>query len=776
MIFAEFFIPHGHCYLWKPQLVGLHLVSDALTGLAYYSIPLMLIYFVQKRRDIPFNSIFLLFSAFIIACGTTHLMEIWTLWHPTYWLSGLMKASTASVSLYTAGALVSLLPKALALPSPAQLEAANQALQKEIRERLETEEALTKSEALYRGVVEDQTELICRYLPDGTLTFVNGAYCRYFGKKRDELIENSLISLIPEQNQEQVCTLINSLLKLTPACPVATSEYPIYVNGEIRWQCWSDRAIFDQQGKIVEFQSVGRDITEVKQTEALKEQNLALATAKIYAESANQAKTKFLANMTHELRTPLHAILGFTQLLSRDPSLMSQQQEKLAIITRSGEHLLELINDILEMSKIESGRTKLHLNPFDLYRLIDSLEEMLELKAKSKGINLQFDLAPDVPQYVQTDESKLRSCLINIVGNAIKFTERGSAILRVKTRKGSEEEKAGTKNQQPTTNNQQQTTIFFEVEDTGPGIAPHELDTLFDAFVQTETGRRTQEGTGLGLAISHKFVELMGGKLKVKSTLNQGTTVSFNIQATQVEAANIQYQLLSKKVIGLALKQPVYRILVVEDRAENRHLLVTLLASLGFEVLEATNGLEGVELWERFSPHLILMDMQMPVMDGYEATQRIKTSLKGQATIVIAITASAFEEERGMVMSAGCDDIVLKPFQESVLLEKISQYLGVSYVYEDSCVMKLRQSSDSVKKLVPEALLVMSPDWVVQLHRAAESCNDEEMLTLIDKIPDSHAPVRLALADLVHNFRFDTIADLTQSSITSCESNLWVEK
>jgi PAS domain S-box-containing protein len=577
MVLAEFFIPHGHCYLWKPELVGLHIVSDALTALAYYSIPLMLIYFVQKRRDVPFNWIFLLFGAFIIACGTGHVMDIWTLWHPTYWLSGFVKAVTAVVSLYTASTLVPLVPKVLALPSPAQLEAANQALQEEIRERLEVEQALSKSETLYRAIVEDQTELICRYLPDTTLTFVNGAYCRFFGKNRDELLGRSFLPLIPEQEREQVTTLIKSLLVLTPDRPVTTSEHGVILNGEIRWYQWSDRAIFDQQGNIIEFQCVGRDITEHKQAEELKAENLALEAAKHYAESANRAKSQFLANMTHELRTPLNSILGFTQLLSRDLTLTASQQQQFGIITRSGEHLLALINDVLEMSKIEAGKTQLNPTSFDLYHLIGSLEEMLQLKAQSKGLQLIFELTPDVPQYMQTDESKLRQVLINLLGNAIKFTEAGTVTLRVRSVMGNGEE---------TTNYQ----LHFEVEDTGPGIAPDELETLFDAFVQTETGRKSQEGTGLGLAISHKFVELMGGEVTVRSTLDQGTTVAFDILVTLTREGDIYGQMPTRRAIALAPEQPTYRILVVEDKWENRQLLVKLLEPLGFEVREATNG------------------------------------------------------------------------------------------------------------------------------------------------------------------------------------------
>jgi PAS domain S-box-containing protein len=268
-LFAGIFIPHGHCYLWKPDLVLLHVLSDSLIALAYYSIPITLFYFVRKRQDLPFDWIFLLFGAFIIACGTTHIMEVWTLWHPNYWLSGWIKAITAIASMYTALELVPLVPLALALPSPAQLEAANQELKQQIRDRVLVEEALRQSEERYRAIVEDQTELIARLQPDGTLSFMNEAYCRYFGQSRQELIGNSYEPFIFEEDREQIEQMLNSL---NSKKPVATIEHRVIVRGEVRWMQWSNRMIFDEQDRFVELQSVGRDITDRKQVEfALQE-------------------------------------------------------------------------------------------------------------------------------------------------------------------------------------------------------------------------------------------------------------------------------------------------------------------------------------------------------------------------------------------------------------------------------------------------------------------------------------------------------------------------
>lgn len=263
------FIPQGQYYVWETELVWLHVLSDALIAIAYYSISITLVCFVRKRDDFPFNWIVLLFGAFLIACGTTRLIEIWTLWHPIYWLSGFTKAITAFVSLYAALALMLLLPKALALPNQQQLEKANVELEREVTERKFTEEALRKSEERYRAIVDDQTELIARFQMDGTLIFVNEAYCRYFGQSRSQLIGSRYQSLIFPEDLEKITQDLHSL---NLENPVETMEHRVLVGGEVCWLQWINRAIFDEQGCFVEFQSVGRDITERKQIdEVLRE-------------------------------------------------------------------------------------------------------------------------------------------------------------------------------------------------------------------------------------------------------------------------------------------------------------------------------------------------------------------------------------------------------------------------------------------------------------------------------------------------------------------------
>ncbi|MBN4004932.1 ATP-binding protein [Nostoc sp. LPT] len=481
------------------------------------------------------------------------------------------------------------------------------------------------------------------------------------------------------------------------------------------------------------------------------------------AETANRAKSEFLANMSHELRTPLNSILGFTQLLTRDSSINASQLEHLEIISRSGEHLLTLINDVLSMSKIEAGLTTLNNNSFDLYTLLDSLEEMFQIKAESKGLQLMFERRLEVPRYVHTDESKLRQVLINLLGNAIKFTQEGGVSLRVRSeeeRKLQQQEGAqARKNSHPSS-----FWLYFEVEDTGAGIAPAEIEKLFKPFVQTEAGRKSQQGTGLGLTISQQFVHLMGGSITVSSTLGQGTIFSFDLQISLAEVAEAPIRQLKRRVIGLEPNQPKYRILVVEDKWENRELLVKMLVSLGFEVRHAENGQEGVTLWESWEPQLIWMDMRMPVMDGYEATKQIRATLKGQATVIIALTASAFDEERFVVLSAGCNDFVRKPFREEVILNMMSKYLGVRYVYAEKPLQKdeLTENSDLKLLSLEEMLAQMPTDWVAQLHQAA-LCTDEKLIfSLLEQIPEESALLTNTLSDWVNNFRIDKVIDLTQ--------------
>jgi signal transduction histidine kinase/CheY-like chemotaxis protein len=489
--------------------------------------------------------------------------------------------------------------------------------------------------------------------------------------------------------------------------------------------------------------------------ESIQKTEIALAQA----QNANQAKSRFLANMSHELRTPLNAILGFTQLMTRDASIGKDQQENLKIINRSGEHLLKLINDILEMSKIEVGQINLNESKFDLHIMLKSIEEMLRLRAKAKNLNLSFDIASDVPRIIDTDEGKLRQIIINLLGNAIKFTEIGSVVLKVK-----KESNYKSADEQAEFLFADTYSLHFAVEDTGPGVAAEEIGKLFTPFEQTRIGRLSNEGTGLGLSICHKFVELMGGELKAKSTVGQGSVFYFQIPLREQEAnvAIANQQERQRKIIALADNQPNYRILAVDDVPASRLLLNKLLTGIGFAVQEAGDGLEAIALWREWHPNLILMDMRMPIIDGYEATQQIKATTEGKNTVIIALTASAFEEERIEILSAGCDDFMRKPFQEAELLTKIGQYLNVEYLYEEA-----EDTGNEGEKLRSEltqaSLKVMPESWRSQLYDAAAQVDNESIFQLLKEIPEDYQALAEGLADLAEQFRCDRIIDLAKS-------------
>jgi two-component system sensor histidine kinase/response regulator len=1016
------YMPHGHCYLWQTPLVWLHITGDFLIAIAYFSIPAMLIYFVFKRRDVPFLGIFALFGAFIILCGTGHLLEIWTLWHSAYWLSGIEKAITALVSCYTAASMVTLLPQFLSLKTPQEVEAINIKLQREIAVREDAELALRcayedleikvqertaqlretntclemearerqQAELKLRSVTERFQYLLattpavifsCKLGGNYEVTFVSENIVSMIGYEAQEFMDGSLDwhSLIHPKDREIVDTAYAQILEKES---ISYEYRERHKDGSYRWIYDEVKLVKDAAGIPVECVGYGVDITARKQAELALQQQLkrerlvnsiqerihsslnleevmtmaveevrqflstdrtviyrfnpdwsgfiavesvaadtmpilginindscfregyvsfyqqghlraidniytagisechinllrqfeikanlvvpllqgenlwglliahhcrsqrhwdsseieslkqisvqlaiaiqqstlfeqakteiierklaetALQKAVVAADKANRAKSEFLSSMSHELRTPLNAILGFSQVMVQDSSLHSQHQQHLEIINRASEHLLSLINDILEMSKIESGRTQLNESSFNLIKLLETLEEMFRLKAVSKKLQLNFEVADGVPHFVNGDECKLRQILINLLGNAIKFTETGSVTLQVKMKV--EESLAVEKAEftdiqtKPADAGSEQSAhgdfdwvdansirpvflqkseflrLQFEIEDTGPGIAAEEMNKLFEPFEQTKTGHKSQQGTGLGLPISRKFVQMMGGDLTVSSTPDLGSKFAFDIQIRFADPTDVKMLKPQKKVIGLAPDQPEYRILVVDDRADNRLVLVRLLSSIGLLVREAENGQEAVAVWEDWQPQLIWMDMRMPVMDGYEATKQIKAHPLGKTTVIIALTASAFEEERKSILAAGCDDFMPKPFEAKILFAKMEEFLGIRYVYDepvDTNDTKLEKESEisgvSSNQSVESQLGQMPREWVEKIYNAAQECCDDKIIQLIEEIPREFAPASQNLTTLAQNFLFDDIIELAKSAVTA---------
>ncbi|MBF0557479.1 MAG: response regulator [Nitrospirae bacterium] len=496
----------------------------------------------------------------------------------------------------------------------------------------------------------------------------------------------------------------------------------------------------DSQGNKVGAIETIRDMTSYKRTQQ------ELQKAKESAESANRAKSVFLATMSHEIRTPMNAILGFAQLMMRDPQLTPTQREHLNTISRSGEHLLALINDVLEMSKIEAGRITLNPVAFDLQALLEDVEAMFRVRTDAKQLQFVIQRATSMARRVVADQGKLRQILINIIGNAVKFTETGGISLRVAALPA----------------DKSRLHIAIEVEDTGPGIAAEELGGLFKQFVQTSSGISSGGGTGLGLAISREFARLMGGDITVSSVVGKGSIfrVEFYVEPVGVLTDDEEGSL--RHVIALKPQEEPNRILVVDDKAENRKVLVSLLSSVGFVAREACDGLEAVNVFKEWGPDLILMDMHMPVMDGFEAIRQIRLADPDKKTAIIAITASAFDEMRHNVMASGVEDFIIKPFRIDEVLEKMRQFLNVEYIYEEDAEQSAGQGQfGGQKQLSLEGLPV---ELVRQMHRATLS-GDMDQLDLLIKQVDSHdVEVASTLRKFANDFRYEALATLLQQA------------
>lgn len=480
----------------------------------------------------------------------------------------------------------------------------------------------------------------------------------------------------------------------------------------------------------------------------LLELEATMRTATEAAEAANRTKSAFLANMSHEIRTPLNAILGFSQLIQRDPSLPPHQRQHLDTINRSGEQLLLLIDDILNMSKIEAGRATLSPTTFDLHTLLDNIEMTYRMLTAAKQLQLLVERNHDLPRYVVTDEEKLRQVLTNLLGNAVKFTEEGGIALRVSVQRPDSAE----------------LRLIAEIEDSGPGIAEEERGKLFRPFEQTSAGARALKGTGLGLAISQEFARLMGGTITVSSREGKGSIFRLEIGLEEGVAEAVAQKEILRPVTGQQPGQPRYRILVADDIEDNRRLLEHMLAAVGFEVRGATDGEEAIQAYEAWHPHLILMDMRMPVLDGFGAIRRIRASAGGEAIPIIVVTASPVFERRQEAVDAGANDFLSKPFREAELFMKIRSQLGVEYIYsEEALEVQASRADANVGELTAEAVAVLPAQLIGELYAATIDADRDRLLELIS-IAESHdANLGRGLRILAQRFDYRSLLGLLQT-------------
>jgi signal transduction histidine kinase/CheY-like chemotaxis protein len=500
---------------------------------------------------------------------------------------------------------------------------------------------------------------------------------------------------------------------------------------------------------VAEMERLNAKVTQLNEQMAEAQRQQArierrLRQAKEAAEAASRAKNEFLANMSHELRSPLNTILGFARIIARAPALPEAIRADLGLILKSGEHLHKLINDVLDLSKLESGRATLNETDFDLDFLLDELENMLMPAAIDKGLRLVFEARQGVPRYVRADPLKLRQVLLNLIGNALKFTERGRVTVRV--------EPLGPVAAKGTAR------VAFTVTDTGIGIARDELTTLFGVFAQAKAGRAAQEGTGLGLALSRRFVQLMGGEITLDSEIGHGTTVRFEIPLRAVAPPAESETIGAPRVVAIAPGQTRYRLLVVDDHAEARELLVQMLAPLGFELQEAADGQAAIDRWREWQPNLIWMDLRMPVLDGREAARRIRAADQGQQPVIIALTASCFEEERADVLAAGCDDLLRKPFREEDLFALLEKHLRVRFIYQ------MEAAAPPLLSLDANALASLPEPLRAALERATQRLDVAAVERTIDAVRACDVRIADALAMWAGEFQYDEILSALHST------------
>ena len=612
-----------------------------------------------------------------------------------------------------------------------ELSKANVLLTQEISERKRGEVALKQAERKYHSIVENAVEGIYQSSPDGRFISVNTSLARMYGYETPEELLTGVLDIehqvyVDPTQREKFVHLLAAQGKLEGfECQV------YHRDGSIRWISEYARAVKDKDGKLEYFEGSIQDITSRKQAEE------ELQRAKEIAESANRAKSEFLANMSHELRTPLNGILGYAQILKRDQTLGEAQKSGVDIMQRSGEHLLTLINDILDLSKIEAQKLEIQPQAFHLRDFLKSITDMTRVRAEQARLSFQYETASSLPAGVIGDEKRLRQVLLNLLGNAVKFTKTGKVVLRVSR----------------DSSNLRDQCVRFEIEDSGIGIAQEHLDVIFKPFQQVSDRSRQVEGTGLGLAITKRLVTLMGGELHVNSTPGRGSTFWFTIDLPETDECFEYSDQEDRQIVGV--RGAAKHVLVVDDKWENRAIVNNILSPLGFMVSEATNGREGLTKARECSPDVVLMDLVMPEMDGFEATQKLRQIPEVNEVVVIALSASVFEENQIKSREAGCDDFLPKPIQMGSLLEKLQTHLSLDWVYEGEA--KTEAQSERIVAPPREELAVLFD--AVQKGRIMAI---REHVAQIEQLGPPYSQFATELRRLTQSFQMKRLSEFLQ--------------
>jgi PAS domain S-box-containing protein len=620
------------------------------------------------------------------------------------------------------------------------LEKQKAQLELEIAERKKAKYALKESEVRLQSILDNSPAVIYVKDTQGRYTLINRRFKELFHVDRDHFVGKTDRDVFSSEVARLLHENDQAVLRSGRAMQV---EEDVDHRKGLHSYISVKFPLRNVKGETYAICGISSDITIRKRAER------ALQKAKEAAEAANLAKSRFLANMSHELRTPLNVILGFSQLMQRDPDLSVPSKIHLDSINRSGEHLLGLINNVLEVSKIEAGRITLNRATFDFHGLLEDVEAMFGMRAAQKGVGFSIEKPQDLPRYLAGDVGKLRQVLINLLGNAVKFTDEGAITLRVSVDRSLW---SGTGKE-----GQGQQTFNFKVEDTGVGIAPKEMDKIFLPFEQTLSGQ-IKGGTGLGLAISREYACLMGGDLAVRSELGKGSVFTFSCRFEEGSKESVEREEKVLRVVGLAPGAGPKTVLVVDDKEENRRFMAELLSMVGFATLEAANGKEAMAIFKAVEPDIVLMDLRMPLMDGYETTRRLKATPAGRNTPVIAVSASVLSEDREKILATGADEFISKPFRESDLFGTIGRLLGIEYRYEEKPTVSAELKEPA--KLSPEDLQELPEEIRGELRQALLALNVSAIRGVIGRISMLNVTVGEAMGRLEREYQFEMLLEL----------------